>query len=244
MRRLTKFVLRFYPASWRGRYGVEFDALLEDMHPTWRTALDVFGGAVAMHWQTFRGGWTVALAGLVGLLLGAGCWLVMPNQYRSTATLAVASDNGLVSDQDVADIVTIFLTGQPLGEIIRRDKLYPQEQTRMPLDDVVAVMAKNIHVRPAAGKLLMVQFDYSDPVMAQRVINELVDEVFHEWIELSLGSGSTRSHEIIRLMDSASTAKGPISPNPMQLAMVGLAGGCMLGFVIAFMRRQTSVTAG
>lgn len=40
-----KWLLRFYPRSWRERYEEEMQALLEQHHPTWRTGLDLLLGA-------------------------------------------------------------------------------------------------------------------------------------------------------------------------------------------------------
>ena len=38
---LIRFARRLYPASWRRRYGIEFEALLEDTSLDWRDVLDV-----------------------------------------------------------------------------------------------------------------------------------------------------------------------------------------------------------
>ena len=43
MNRLIRFLVRLYPAMWRQRYKAEFGALLEDVDPTWRTALALNG---------------------------------------------------------------------------------------------------------------------------------------------------------------------------------------------------------
>src|SRR5215470_7905678 len=45
--RLVRFAGRLYPASWRHRYGVELEALLEDAGRHWRDVLDALLGAVA-----------------------------------------------------------------------------------------------------------------------------------------------------------------------------------------------------
>ncbi|HEX6506189.1 MAG TPA: hypothetical protein VF221_01015 [Chloroflexota bacterium] len=41
-----KALLRFYPADWRERYGVELEALLEEHPTTLRDVLDLIRGAV------------------------------------------------------------------------------------------------------------------------------------------------------------------------------------------------------
>ena len=48
MSALIRFASRLYPASWRRRYGVEFEALLEDAGRNWRDVLDVLLGALKM----------------------------------------------------------------------------------------------------------------------------------------------------------------------------------------------------
>ena len=44
--RLIRFASRLYPPSWRRRYEVEFEALLEDAGRDWRDVLDVLLGAL------------------------------------------------------------------------------------------------------------------------------------------------------------------------------------------------------
>ncbi len=46
MRTLIRWAARLYPEAWRERYAAEFDALLEDISPSFRDLLDVLGGAL------------------------------------------------------------------------------------------------------------------------------------------------------------------------------------------------------
>jgi hypothetical protein len=46
MRTLLRWAVRLYPAAWRERYGAEFDALLEDISPSFGDVCDVFGAAL------------------------------------------------------------------------------------------------------------------------------------------------------------------------------------------------------
>jgi hypothetical protein len=48
MRGLIRCAARLYPLAWRRRYGVEFDALLEDIAPSWRDLCDVLGRSLMM----------------------------------------------------------------------------------------------------------------------------------------------------------------------------------------------------
>jgi uncharacterized membrane protein HdeD (DUF308 family) len=53
MRRLIEFFAKLYPKWWRDRYGVEFDALLEDAGASVQTAFNVFSGAFLMQLRTW-----------------------------------------------------------------------------------------------------------------------------------------------------------------------------------------------
>lgn len=52
MKRTMKFLARLYPPSWRARYGVEFEALLGDISPTFGDVCDVLGGVLRAHLTT------------------------------------------------------------------------------------------------------------------------------------------------------------------------------------------------
>jgi Gram-negative bacterial TonB protein C-terminal len=58
MRTLIRLAACLYPKSWRVRYGDEFDALLDDITPSWWDAVNVLGCAVAMRGRgLIRAGW-------------------------------------------------------------------------------------------------------------------------------------------------------------------------------------------
>jgi hypothetical protein len=48
MRRWIALSAKLYPRAWRQRYGLEFDALMEDVKPDRREFADVLRGAVKM----------------------------------------------------------------------------------------------------------------------------------------------------------------------------------------------------
>lgn len=56
MRTLIRWATRLYPRSWRDRYGPEFDALLGDIHPSWRDLFNVVGLALATRGNDVMGG--------------------------------------------------------------------------------------------------------------------------------------------------------------------------------------------
>ncbi len=89
MKRLIRFVACLYPASWRARYGVEFEALLEDLDPNWRTFLDTLKGGLDMQVSTWKTGKLLAATGIAGILIGLCVSLTVPRQYASTATIRI-----------------------------------------------------------------------------------------------------------------------------------------------------------
>jgi hypothetical protein len=54
MKRLIRLAAKLYPRNWRDRYGEEFAALLDDIHPAGRVAFDVLTGATLMQIRRFR----------------------------------------------------------------------------------------------------------------------------------------------------------------------------------------------
>jgi TonB family protein len=46
MRRLIRWAAKLYPAAWRDRYDVEFEALLNEVGPSWQVLRNVVGGAL------------------------------------------------------------------------------------------------------------------------------------------------------------------------------------------------------
>ena len=86
MNRLMRLAVAFYPAHWRARYGDEFEALLEDIHPGWLDFWNVVIGGFAMR-LTSIGPIPVALAA-VGVLGGIAFSLQVPELYRSSATVS------------------------------------------------------------------------------------------------------------------------------------------------------------
>jgi len=69
MKRLTQILMWLYPATWRNRYEVEFEALLEDVEPNWRTMMDISkGGAVAIQLRTLLSRSALAFIALTGLV--------------------------------------------------------------------------------------------------------------------------------------------------------------------------------
>jgi hypothetical protein len=91
MRALLHAGVRLYPARWRARYGREFEALLDQLEPDWRAALDVFCGAMTMQIQ--RPGILIVMCAALGGALAGAVSLRLPDTYSSSAILRLSSSD-------------------------------------------------------------------------------------------------------------------------------------------------------
>jgi hypothetical protein len=104
--------------------------------------------------------------------------------------------------------------------------LYPDERAKMPLEDVERKMQEAIQIAPAisagappsAG--FVIKFRYSDPVGAQKVVQDLTARFHGE------------------VMDPASLPTDPVGPNHRTIAMLGLVIGLGTGFMLALLLRK------
>src|SRR5437879_13906613 len=94
MKWLIQLIVCLYPASWRHRYRVELDALLEDIRPGWRDFLDVFIGALEMRMAMGTLGKRVAVLGVAGALLAAPLSFTVRDKYLSEALVTVQNAEG------------------------------------------------------------------------------------------------------------------------------------------------------
>jgi hypothetical protein len=246
MKRIMRFFARLYPSSWRSRYGTEFDALLEDATPSGRDAFDVLRAALKMQVTT----WTfrrIVLAGVgAGILMAAAVSVALPAHYLSQSSFTLMPTDGsspanestrqLVSSMERNVFSREFLTA-----VIHEHNLYWRERLRMPLDDVVEKMrsAISVHSLPvtASGKrdtiTLVVQFDYSDPRVAQRVNEELTSRFIEGGLNSQLASNWTFS-----VPEAPSLPLRPAAPNRARLSTVGLVAGLFAGLTLAILLRS------
>jgi hypothetical protein len=240
MKPILKFLARLYPSEWHKRYGTEFDALLEDGTPRARDVFDVFWGAFKM--QITRSAFVkITLAcSLAGILVAAVISFAIPTYYVSqglfTATPANESTRRVVDDLGRNAFSREFLTS-----VIQEQNLYSGERTHMPLNQVIDKMQRNIHLHPmpidSSGKQdafnFVVQFDYSDPHVAQKVTAELVSRVIEANFDAAIHS---HTHSTLRVPDYPSLPLTPAGLNRAELVavglFVGLAGGLILASVV------------
>lgn len=250
MKRIIQFVSRLYPASWKHRYGIEFDALLEDVDPNWHTLLNILRGVMEMQLRTWNAGKILVTAGMAGALVGLIAWLAIPNRYGSTAVLKIAlSPDRLTTDKTVVKYVNSLaeqsISRPALIQIIRKFSLYEPEQAKIPLDDIVNNMESDISIRPMGqssdkgAAVFSIQFVYRDPITAQRVTEDLAESLIDGNLDFSLREGKSLAEgSTLELVNAPSLKNRPLNPRLSRITTTGTAAGLAVGALLALIRRS------
>jgi len=194
-----------YPRSWRQRYGVEFQALLEDLNPDWQEFADVLRGAVKM--QMTNAAAYLKLAGglaLVGAIAATAASFSLPRIYESAAEMrmeepghAVSADvlQGQVAHQ-LNEMEQEILSRTNLEGLITRPDLdlYKEERSRLTMEDVVRNMRHDIKIlmagyspeAPRANGAFTVSFLYPNQQKAQAVVRALTAQFIQQNLQQGL----------------------------------------------------------
>jgi uncharacterized protein involved in exopolysaccharide biosynthesis len=188
MKRATRLLIRLYPATWRARYGDEFEALVEDSSPNWIAIFDLLKGAIRMQLSVPSFPKLALMLSIAGLLIGLLISFMFPRIYVSQAEMMLA---GSVTSTGLPPPLLEYLVASEnevlskasLSEIIQNPglDLYPEERTKFLIEDVVETMRRNIRI--VVGKSgsigqnrlsFRVEFAYRDPVKAQKTVQALI----------------------------------------------------------------------
>ena len=265
MRRWIVLLAKCYPRTWRERYGVEFDALMEDVEPDWREFADVLGGAVKLQMQSETAYLKlIGATAVLGVIASAGLSLVAPGRYVSSAVLRVnpPKDAGnAVSKEMAARQATQHLermyqelvSRSSLAELIQRPSLdlYRAERQRVPMEDVIQKMRRDIEIRSvraasADGFALSVSFAYANQFKAQVVARELTQRLLDSYQKVNRDISSIWQrawHENAppgETVDVVQVASEPLKTAPNRAAFVawGLGAGLVLGALVASVIRR------
>ena len=251
-----RLIARLYPPRWRERYGAEFDALLEDATPTWRSAVDVGWGALKMHLHTWRFPKYAVGFALTGAILAAALAIHMPDKYVSEAVIRVSG--GAQSSQFFRDrVVQRALSRNSLSEVIQKNDLYATDRRHMPLEDVIQRMRHDIAITAADSGTadpgdfgFVMRYAYPDPLRAQRTTDELVsgmmkanlmEAISANRAESNLERRSTGSR--LQILRSASLPRRPVQPNRFLITALGFGAGLALAVLAAVAKRVHRVAA-
>jgi uncharacterized protein involved in exopolysaccharide biosynthesis len=290
MNRVLKFLARLYPSEWRNRYGAEYEALLEEGTPRVRDAVDVLWSAVKMQ-VTSRSFVRIVLpCTLAGMFAAVIISVVAPPEYVSQTTILMRSgvDSGVCGDQTdlPADLQGAkpglcvyqhdfgyyqrFLDGGGfsrgfLASVIMENNLYSHTRTQSSTESAIDEMQKNIHVRSTSHESRFVlEFNYPDAHVAQRVNNELVSyldyrvqqeirsDFLGSMLKLpnNLNSAARKQLEKMTLeqhapfdpatqmLHLAALPQGPSGLSRIQLGLIGLFGGLFCGLIVAAILRS------
>jgi uncharacterized protein involved in exopolysaccharide biosynthesis len=254
MKRTMRFLARLYPSSWRQRYGAEFEVLLEDAKPSVRDALDVFWGALKMQITTWSLGRITLACSFAGMLAAAAISFALPGHYVSQTVLFVTPADGPTSTNEsgrrlVSNMAQDIFSREYLASVIQGHNLYPRERARMPLNNVVDKMKKNItfEAAPSAspgnqGTLtFVVKFGYSDAHLAEQVNEQLISRFMEGIVNAPQLDSSCCT---FRVVDPPSIPISEFVRNRTQFAFVGLLAGLLAGLTLSIVfksRRTTTV---
>jgi uncharacterized protein involved in exopolysaccharide biosynthesis len=185
MKRLARSLIGLYPASWRARYGDEFEALIEDSPPGIRGILDLMKGAIKMRLTVPSFPKLALLLSIAGLLAGLGVSFVVAPRYVSRSTLMLIATPGS-PESDVRPVAIELqqenLRRTSLSAVIHdpRLNLYPEERAKRPLEDVIEQMRdQDIRITIAApgSTAMTISFAYRDPQKARNTVQVLVTKL-------------------------------------------------------------------
>jgi uncharacterized protein involved in exopolysaccharide biosynthesis len=163
MRRLIRWIARFYPAQWRERYGEELDALIEDIQPEWQDLFNVLLGALRMQVTTWNSLKIVTATALAGALVAGVFAFRTQDRYVSTAVMRIAPAGQADSDSQR----TLDRLQQKANQLLSRDK---------------ALRIRLVQAPGGRGPAFVISCDYPDKLKAQAVVRELVSSFAAETI--------------------------------------------------------------
>jgi hypothetical protein len=239
MKRVARFLIRLYPASWRERYGDEFEALLEDSSSGWPVIFDLLKGAIRMQLSVPAFPKLALILSIAGLAAGLAISFMVTPRYVSEAGMAFeGSAAGANFFEFLTQCENEVLSRASLKGVIQdpRLDLYPDERAGTPLEDVIETMRRrNILIRAdghGPGRLAFrIDFSYRDPVKAQHTVQALL--VRFQDANLHLPAPVNLS-----VVDPPSLPAKAVFPDRWIFMAIGFGAGIAAAMVIAIFRRR------
>ena len=264
-----------YPRAWREEFGQEFDALLDDVRPGWRVFANVLGGAITMQMTNGTNLLKImAATAVLGAIVAGGLSFRVLPRYESTAVISVTPQPDPVrplppqvlqerTAERVAAMEAVILSNTELSIIIQDPRLniYRDEVKRMPLEDVIEEMRRNIRIQALPSRegdlspiMFIISFSYPDQVKAQATVRSLAakfsdlnlseNQVRGNLYRGFWGDISARYHtpaappppagDVVNVLETASQPKTSPGPNRVVYLAWGLGIGLLLGPLTAF----------
>jgi len=230
MKTAINAVIWLYPKAWRNRYQDEFDALLDEVPPTWHALFDVFGGALKMQMKAWSPWKVVAAFAAAGLLCAIAFSVTVPDQYVSTAIITI--ENGGV--EGVSPIVQRMESRSALTQMINEQDLYAHERAHVPIQDVIERVKQDIRVATVTSTkglpAISISFGARDAIKAQRTAQALVGQFL---------DASLHAHEDDRAAGHTFALYDPpslpvrVSPRRSRIIIMGAIAGFLAGLLFA-----------
>lgn len=192
--------------------------------------------------------WLFVIPLLLCIAAGIAAYFLLPTVYRSQAILLVQSAqlpddvagdgaNDII-DRRIARIRQQVLSRPGLIELINRYELYSSERGSDPLSEIVENMRESVEIVPmtaevqrmSSGQSATIAFalgyEYSDPVKAQSVAQDLTEQILQ--LDSSVNSEQASSTEEF-LTDQAAGLDAQIQTLEGQIATIKAQNGNVLG---------------
>ncbi len=265
MRRWIGWAAHLYPASWRARYGAEFDALLDDANVRWRDLADVLRGAFIMQMTSWKSYGKIAVAaGIACAILALVGSFLIPERYESRAVMRISSQSppadSTSGDEDLVwrleQMQTQVLGRRALMDLIRFPllDLYKEERKHTSLEEVAEKMRTHdimirLYEAPHAGQsdalAFEVRFRYPDRYKAQQVVREISSR----FMEINARARYAQAQKTglvgspgMELLEVADLPKTPAPRYHISLLMLGLGVGLLLGLLATLIWRRPKWT--
>lgn len=136
--------------------------------------------------------WLIAACVLASVTIGQIVYLRMPKEYQSTALLSYEQqqinparmdpEQGRNRLRDALATLQELVTSQSsLEKVITQFSLYEKMRERLPIQDVIVAMRKNIEIKPATqGDIFSVSFQGGNPEQVVKVTNALASLFIEE----------------------------------------------------------------
>lgn len=139
----------------------------------------------------FRRKWFIIVMLMISLPIGLGVYLRTPKVYQAVSLLSYQeqkiSPNKMSPDvaskiRDIVSTLTQIVTSRTnLEKLILDLKLYPESRQRLPMEDVVDSMRRQIKIEPSQqGDIFKIVFNHSSPEQVVKVTNALAAKLIEE----------------------------------------------------------------
>ena len=188
MKTWLRLAVRLYPAAWRDRYGVEFQAMLDESTPRWQDLVDILDGGLRMHLTRAHPALIVAALSLVGAFVAGAIAFNTAERFASMATInirpAVPASGSATAwlEQTLAQsgLVGDAFSRDYLMAIERKYDLYPGERSQPSAEALVDRMRADIGMQLLSPSVVQVSFASADARKAKQVTDELTSRLVFE----------------------------------------------------------------